>query len=224
MTYWFYDFSRGVLWFFFRLGFGLEVRGQKHVPTTGPVLIACNHVSYLDPPVLGAACPRRLGFMARATLFESPGLGAFMRGVHVIPLQRGEHDVGAIREAVRRLHRGEAIAIFPEGGRQFSGALGTAKRGVGLLAETGRAPIVPAVIDGTFEALPPHTRRLHRTKIRVAFGPQIPYTTSPTPTPAPDEPVAAHETVEQASRHRHEALAARVTEQWHRLRAQLIHG
>ena len=60
MTWWFYDLSKFVLWLFFRAGFGLEVVGREHVPRSGAFLVASNHVSYLDPPLVGAACPRRL--------------------------------------------------------------------------------------------------------------------------------------------------------------------
>ena len=208
MTYWFYYAVRFLLWVIFRLGFGMDVRGRSHIPRRGGFLLASNHLSYLDPPLLGAACRRRLSFMAQLKLFNHPWLGAFMRGVHVIPLQRGEGDVAAIREAVRRLRRGEAVAIFPEGGRQFSGRLGTAKGGVGLLAELAQVPIIPVIVKGTFEALPPGERRLRRAKIRVAFGPRIPYTTTPMPTLA-------------ASRARHDQLAAQVTQQWHRLAEEL---
>ena len=204
MIPWFYDFSKFTLWTYFRFGFGLEVRGREHVPARGAFILAANHVSYFDPPVLGAACPRRLHFMARASLFRHPLLGAFMRGVGVIPLERGEGDVGALREAVRRHRRGDVVAIFPEGGRQFSSRLGEARRGVGLLAMTARVPIVPALIQGTFQALPPHARRPVRAKIRVAFGGPIPYTKPPLP---------ADGTITSA-RERHEALARAVTQAW----------
>lgn len=216
MKYWFYYIVRFWLEVIFRFWFGMEVRGRSHIPRRGGFLLASNHLSYLDPPLLGAACTRRLSFMAQAKLFDHAWLGAFMRGVHVIPLQRGEGDVSAIREAVRRLRCGEAIAIFPEGGRQFSGVMGAAKGGVGLLAELARVPIVPVVVRGTFEALPPGSRRLKPAKIRVAFGPQIPYTTSPVPTLGSEEG--------RASRVRHDQLAAQVTREWHRLAAQLTHG
>ena len=204
MKYWFYDIVRALLQLFFRLGYGLEVRGLEHVPKAGPFLLASNHLSYLDPPLLGAACPRRLGFMARDTLFRQWLLGAFMRGVHVIPLQRGEGDLGAIRESVRRLHQGEAVAIFPEGGRQLSGVLGRARRGVGLIAVAAQVPIVPVLVQGTFQALPPDSRRLRPAKIRVAFGPKISYTRAPLP----------------PSRARHEQLAEAVTQAWRRLELQ----
>ena len=210
MKYWFYYVVRFFLEVIFRLGFGMEVRGRSHIPRRGGFLLASNHLSYLDPPLLGAACPRRLSFMAQTKLFDHALLGAFMRGVHVIPLQRGEGDVAAVREAVRRLRRGDAVAIFPEGGRQFSGRLGAAKGGVGLLAELAQVPIIPVIVRGTFDALPPGSRRVQRAKIRVAFGPQIPYTTSPVPT--------------LAAREHHDRLAAQVTQAWHQLAEHLTHG
>jgi len=220
VKYWCYDFSKFVLWLFFRLGFGFEVRGREHVPRDGAFILASNHLSYLDPPLLAAACRRRLSFMARANLFEQPLLGAYLRAVHVIALQRGEGDLGAIREAVRRLQQGDAVAIFPEGGRQFSGQLGRAKRGVGLLAATAHVPIVPVLVQGTFQALPPDSHRLHRAKIRVAFGPAIPYTV-PTVLPTDASANLQAEEGQPVARDRHEQLADALTHQWRRLAEQL---
>lgn len=208
-----YLLSKAILWVFFRLGYGLEVSGAEQIPKRGGVLVACNHLSYLDPPLLAVACPRLLSFMARADLFGHWLLGTYLRAVGVLPLQRGEGDVVALRGAVDRLRRGEAVAIFPEGGRQFSGVAGAARRGVGLLSATACVPIVPAVVHGTFQALTPGTRRLHRSKIRVAFGSVIPYTTGSVSTVGP--------TSHTATRLHHEALAAAVTRQWHHLSAQL---
>ncbi len=207
MRYWCYDVVKLILWLVFRLRFGLEVTGQEHVPKTGAFVMASNHVSFLDPPVVGVACPRRLRFMARSDLFQRVPLGAFLRGVRVMPLKRGEADIGAVREACARLQEGEAVAIFPEGTRQLSGKLGRAKRGVGLLAEMAKVPIVPTFVQGTFQALPPEVLALRRAKIRVAFGPPIPYTN------------LSFEG--GASRSRHEQLAEALTHQWHRLEAQV---
>ena len=204
-----YAFSRMVCRFFFGFRFGLGISGQAYVPKTGGVIVACNHVSFLDPPVLGAACPRPLRFMARADLFHG-ALGAYMRAVGVLPLKRAEADRSAVRAAVAILRGGGAVAIFPEGGRQLSGKLGSAKRGVGLLAQLGRVPVVPALIQGTFEALPPDAKRLQRAKIQVAFGPPIPYTDFSFSTTASG----------RARRSQHEQrLAEAITLAWQRLAA-----
>ena len=223
LTYVCYDLTKLLLWVAFRLGFGLEVRGQEHVPKRGGFVVASNHVSYLDPPLIGVACPRQLSFMARSSLFGHLLLGAFLRAVHVIPIARGESDMGAIREALSRLRHGEGVAIFPEGGRQLSGALGAAKRGVGFLAATARVPIVPAVVTGTFQALPPSSNRLHPAKIRVAFGPAIPYTTSPVSSTSPSAARAAGGGAgAKHPRSCHQDLADAVTHAWHNLAEQRI--
>ena len=217
MTHVAYAFSQIVCWLFFRCRFGLEISGQAHVPKTGGVIVACNHVSFLDPPVLGAACPRPLRFMARADLFHG-ALGAYMRAVGVLPLKRGEADPSAVRAAVAILRGGGAVAIFPEGGRQLSGKLGRAKRGVGLLAQLGRVPVVPALIQGTCEALPPDATRLQRAKIRVAFAPSIPYTYTPVVARVPSAAPRTAGTVEgPLARLRHEQLADAVTHAWRQL-------
>lgn len=213
-----YAFSQFILWLLFRFRYGLEVRGQEHVPPRGPFIVASNHISFLDPPLIGVACPRRLRFMARADLFRKPLLGCYLRSIGVMPLKRGEADVAAMRAALGRLQRGEGVAIFPEGTRQLTGRLGTAKRGVGLLAVAARAPIVPALVQGTREALPPDATRLQKAKIRVAFGPPIAYTNSSVPaTPSGEPPTEGTE----SGRARHEQLAEAVTQSWRRLEEQL---
>jgi len=156
------------------LWFRLQIEGRQHVPRRGGFILACNHLSYMDPAVLGASCPRHLVFVARADLFAIPWLGALLRLLRTIPIDQAKPDVN-LRDAVRLLRHGQAVAIFPEGGRQFSGHLGVARPGVGLLATHANVPIVPVLLEGTFQALPPGKRMLRPTKIRVAFGPQIQY-------------------------------------------------
>ena len=203
-----YGFSKIVLWMIFRIGFGLSVRGQQHVPRQGGCILACNHNSFLDPPLLGVASPRQVTFLARATLFEKPFLREYMQAVGAVSLRRGEADVAAVRQAVAHLRGGEVMAMFPEGGRQRDGMLKPAKRGVGLSADTAKVPIVPVIIQGSFNAMPPTLPiRLHRAKISVAFGAPIPYTSAPT--------------VSGASRNAHQQLAEAVTIAWRQLAAQL---
>ena len=209
-----YDVTKLLCWLFFTCRFGLRVVGRERVPARGPFILASNHISYLDPPLVGVACPRRLRFMARADLYGSRRLAAFLNGVRVISLKRDEPDLRAVREALACLRRGEPVAIFPEGGRQLSGTLGEARRGVGLLALAAQVPIIPVFVQGTFQALPPGATELQSAKIRVAFGEPIPYT---------DEPPSLQERrrAGAAGKERQEALAGAVTRQWRRLREQL---
>jgi 1-acyl-sn-glycerol-3-phosphate acyltransferase len=180
------------------LGFRIQIHGRQHIPRRGGFLLASNHLSYMDPVVLAVACPRYLVFVARADLFETPWLGALLRFLRAIPVHPTKPDLG-LREAVRLLRHGQPIAIFPEGGRQFSGAIGTAKPGVGLLAASATVPIVPVLLQGTFEALPPTARMVRPTKIRVVFGAQIGYPKGLLPDQA------------------YEALADQVTARWRQL-------
>jgi 1-acyl-sn-glycerol-3-phosphate acyltransferase len=210
-----YRLSQGILRVYFGAKFKFDVTGIEHVPKTGAFIAASNHVSFLDPPVVGTACPRPLRFMARADLFRHAGLGAYLRAVRVIPLKRGETDMAAFRAALAALKSGDPVAIFPEGTRQLTGALGEAKRGVGLLAETAKVPIVPVYVHGTFDALPPTAKQLQPAKIRVAFGPVIPYNAAQHPS-RQDHSSAGH-----ADKRRHLVLAGQVTERWRQLAAQV---
>lgn len=201
-----YYFSKLVCWTFFRIGYGLRVRGQEHVPSRGAFVAAANHASFLDPPVLGAACPRRVRFMARADLYEHSVLSLYMHSVRCISVKRGEADFSAMRQAVAALKQGEVVAIFPEGGRQDE--LSEAKRGVGMLARLAKVPIVPVLIEGTGQAWPRGAKRLSPSKIRVAFGRPIPYTS------------ASVGTADRPSRDHHEQLADEVTRAWQQLAEQ----
>lgn len=178
-----YQCLRLPAWLLLRLGCGLlRVSGRHHVPRRGAFILAANHVSFLDPVVVGVACPRRLVFLARAALFAVPGLGSFMRLMRAISIDRHETETG-LREAIRLLRAGRPVVLFPEGARQLAGALGVAKPGVGWLAAATRLPIVPVLLEGTRQALPPGARWLRRAKIRVVFGPQIRYANA---RPSPD--------------------------------------
>ena len=118
-----YYTSRSLLRVLFRLTGGLEVRGVERVPMTGPLVVASNHASYLDPMLLGAALPRPLAFLARKTLFDNLFFGWFIRSHFAFPLDRE----GDIREALRsfseQLAAGRAVVMFPEGTRTSTGKL-----------------------------------------------------------------------------------------------------
>ncbi|MBI4341439.1 MAG: 1-acyl-sn-glycerol-3-phosphate acyltransferase [Candidatus Omnitrophica bacterium] len=216
-----YGLTKLLCWIFFRAGYGLQVSGQEHVPRRGAFLVASNHVSFLDPVVIGTACPRRLTFLARHTLFRHLLLRLWLQGVGAVPLNRDEADPSAIRSAIACLRRGQPVALFPEGTRQESGRLGAAKRGLGLLAKLGHVPVVPAYVRGTYEALPRNTTRLHRSKIRVAFGPPVAYTSTPVPPDAASgDPTARAQAEAKTSHADQQRIADAVTAAWRQLEAR----
>jgi 1-acyl-sn-glycerol-3-phosphate acyltransferase len=108
-----------------------EVVGADRVPASGGVILAANHVSYMDPPAVGSAVNRPLYYMAKAELFEVPGLGAVLPLVGSYPVHRGSGDRAAVRRTLDLLAAGEAVTIFPEGTRREPGDLGGAEPGFG---------------------------------------------------------------------------------------------
>lgn len=129
----------------------MRVYGAQNVPRDGPVIVACNHISYFDPPLLGTACPRRIRYMAKRELFSMPILGAMIDAFGAYPVDRTGSPMAAIRRSVEMLRRGEVIGIFPEGTRNLDGTV-QAREGVALLAALGKAPVVPAAVLGTSQA------------------------------------------------------------------------
>ena len=150
--------------------FGLRARGREHVPATGPFLIVANHSSVLDPPLVGAVCPRRLTFLAKAELFRIPGLGALIRRLGAQPLRREGADPAALRMAQRVLAGGGAMLVFPEGTRGPEGTLREAKPGAALLAMHSGVPVVPAYVSGSGRAWPRGRRLPRPAKVVVTFG------------------------------------------------------
>ena len=141
-----------------------KVYGAANVPKSGPLIVAANHASYMDPVALGVACPRPISYMAKAELFRIPVLGALIKRVYAYPVERGEKasSTAAIKKSVQILREGRAVGIFPQGTRVREGQ-GESKAGVALLASLAPAPVVPAYIWGTKDAT-----RLHQ--IKVVFG------------------------------------------------------
>jgi 1-acyl-sn-glycerol-3-phosphate acyltransferase len=132
-----------------KLLFGLVTRGGERVPMTGGVIIASNHISYYDPPVVGCGVPREMHYLAKEELFKNPVFAAVIRSYNAIPLKRSVGDMGAFRKAVRLIKQGRAVLMFPEGTRSLSGKFLKAKAGVGMIGVLTQAPIVPVYLEGT---------------------------------------------------------------------------
>jgi 1-acyl-sn-glycerol-3-phosphate acyltransferase len=159
-----------------RLAFGLRSRGAEHVPAKGPVLLVANHVSFLDPPLVGGASPRPLSYLAKAELFRVPLFGGLIRRLNAQPLRREGGDAAALRAALRVLKRGGALLVFPEGTRGEGDILGPAKPGAGMLAVLGGAPVVPVYISGSGRAWPRGRRFPRPADVTVTFGSPLPVT------------------------------------------------
>jgi 1-acyl-sn-glycerol-3-phosphate acyltransferase len=127
----------------------LEVYGADRVPLTGGLVVAANHFSWIDPPSLGAACPRTLYFMAKVEAHRVPGLGQLLRTFGAFPVRRGESDRDAVRMMREIVREGGALGMFPEGTRQTSGVPGPVQPGAAMVAVNEGVPLIPAAIHGS---------------------------------------------------------------------------
>jgi 1-acyl-sn-glycerol-3-phosphate acyltransferase len=146
-----YRVVRAMLLPFFLLYFRLDRIGREHVPGSGPVLIAANHRSFLDPFVIGALAKRPVYYMAKRELFDRRWQAWLLNGLGAFPVDRGAGDEHAMATARAILARGDCVVIFPEGTRVRSGSLGHPHRGVGRLALQTGARVVPVAVMGTEE-------------------------------------------------------------------------
>lgn len=164
---------RFVAWFFRYIVYGslggVRVLNADRVPTSGPILIAPIHFSTADPPLMGAACPRPLRFMAKKELFFFP-LKYFIRSVGAFPVSRGEGDTAAVRLTLDQLKLGNGVLIFPEGTRGDGKTLGIIQLGLAMIAKKSGAMIVPVGINGTQRMLPKGQVLPKRSKLIVSFG------------------------------------------------------
>jgi len=141
----------------------------RNIPRQGSFILASNHISNLDPVVLGICSVRRLNFMAKIELFKG-ALGFFLTNLGAFPVKRGESDFGAMREALRRLKEGRVILIFVEGTRRIGNEPSKAQAGVGFLAMKSGVPIVPVYVQGTDKVMAPGTKFFKRGQVSATFG------------------------------------------------------
>lgn len=156
----------------FRSLFGMRVIGREHLITEGPVLVASNHQSFLDPPLVGNLYQDQMIYLARKTLFR--GFGAWLYPKwDAIPVDQDRPDMASLKAIIRRLKEGRRVLVFPEGARTFDGQLGEAAPGIGLIAAKSGAVIQPVRISGARDALPRGSARIRLARITVAVGPPI---------------------------------------------------
>jgi 1-acyl-sn-glycerol-3-phosphate acyltransferase len=165
--YWFgYHFSRVVAQLLFRF----RILHRERMIQSGPVILAMNHQSYLDPPLAGNACDRAIYFLARRTLLDIPVLRWLLPKLNVIPVDQEGIDRRALKALIQVVRAGNGALVFPEGSRTLDGELQPGLPGIGLVIAKTRAPVVPIRIFGAREALPRGSSRLHLHPITVVVG------------------------------------------------------
>jgi 1-acyl-sn-glycerol-3-phosphate acyltransferase len=144
--------------------FRIEVKGLEHFPKSGGVLLCTNHISNLDPPVVGITCPRPVSFMAKEELFQAPVLKSILPHLRAFPVKRGMSDRGALRTGLNLLKEGHVVGLFPEGTRSKTGEIGKGLAGAGFFALRSEASVLPCAIIGSYKPF---------RKIKVVYGPPI---------------------------------------------------
>lgn len=166
----FYWTIKAIAWPVTRAYVRLQITGAGHVPRIGPCLVVANHVSFVDPVVLGSAFPRRIAFMITRPIYGLRRLTWFYYMMGTIPVAYDVPDPRAMKTALRTLRDGRVVGIFPEGQRMPDGNLGEGKSGAAMIAARSGAPVIPAAIIGAHRVMPVGSAFPRPHAIRIVFG------------------------------------------------------
>jgi len=168
------NLSYRVGWIFFRTMYATYFRWRvfnaERVPQTGAVILASNHASFLDPPLVGSGFWRPINYLARESLFRFPGIGALLRSWQAVPVDRDGGGAAGLRAILARLLAGGGIILFPEGTRTSDGQLQPARSGIGLVVVKSTAPVVPVRVFGSYAAYGRHMRIPRPRRLMVKYG------------------------------------------------------
>ena len=170
----FYTISRSCLKGLFTIAYSHKVYIPEGVVYPAGAIIAANHASFLDPPLIAASWPEPIHFLARKTLFDVPLLKPLIEGLNAHPLS-SQNDTSSLKLACKLLDEGKKILVFPEGTRSRDGTLLPFKQGIGMLARKSGAAIIPAYIEGSYKAWPKNKKypTLFGAKTSCSFGKPI---------------------------------------------------
>lgn len=171
--------SHPIFYFFVKNGFRLvftlynrlEIVGREFIPDY-PVIVASNHASNIDPPLIGGAFPRRLRYLAKESLFKNPVLGFLITSLGAIPVKREDRQSAGVvlKLLLEQLSRGESILLFPEGSRSKDGKMKPLEGGAAFLSVKSGIPILPVYIRGSHGVCPPGSSLPRPCKLRVSFA------------------------------------------------------
>lgn len=159
----------------YKFYFGWRVYNAERVPLSGPVILASNHASFLDPPLVGAGIKRGINYLARESLFRFPVLGWILHRWQAVPVDREGGGAKGLKAILDRLLDGGAIILFPEGTRTRNGRMQPARSGIGLTVIKSAAPVVPVRVFGTYEAFGRHLRFPRPRRVIVKYGKPLPF-------------------------------------------------
>jgi 1-acyl-sn-glycerol-3-phosphate acyltransferase len=160
----------------FRFYFRWRAFNPERVPLSGGAVLASNHASFLDPPLVGAGVKRPIAYLARDTLFRFPPMAWVLRQWGVVPLDRDGGSATGLRVILDRLHEGNAIILFPEGTRTYDGQLQPAQSGIGLIVIKSDQPVVPVRVFGTYAAYGRHLLWPRPRRMAVKYGVPLDFT------------------------------------------------
>ena len=168
------NLSYRIAWHLFRAVYATYFRwrvfGAENVPLQGGVILASNHASFLDPPLVGSGLNRDINYLARESLFRFPGVGALLRSWNAVPVDRDGGGAKGLKIILNRLLDGGGIILFPEGTRTKDGNLQPARSGIGLTVIKSTAPVVPVRVFGTYEAYGRHIKIPRPYRVAVKYG------------------------------------------------------
>lgn len=162
-----YEICKALCFLLVSLFCKIEVKGKDVFPKAGPFILASNHISYLDPEVVGMLCPRKLNYLAKEELFTNKLFAAFLKKINVIPIKRGHADLHVLRLSLKILES-KPLLIFPQGKRATN--YDSFKEGVGFLYRKSKAPVIAAKVYGTDKILPKGAKFPKFGKIKVIFA------------------------------------------------------
>ncbi|MFD2704421.1 lysophospholipid acyltransferase family protein [Salibacterium lacus] len=159
-----YRIGRALFRTFFSLFMRVRVIGRENIPETGPVLLCSNHISNLDPTLLGSFMSRPMTFMAKEELFEKKPVNAVLTRVGAFPVKRGSSDRRALKKGLGLLDEGHVLCLFPEGTRSTTGEIRSGLAGSGFFALRSKASVVPVVIVGSYKLF---------GRVTIIYGPPV---------------------------------------------------